>query len=41
MANSEMRSEVMAHLTQDIIPFWEGLRDNEKGGFICHLGFNL
>ena len=41
MANSEMRSEVMAHLTKDIIPFWKGLRDNENGGYIGYLGFNL
>ena len=41
MANSEMRSEVMAHLTKDIIPFWKSLRDNENGGYIGYLGFDL
>ncbi len=41
MTNSEMRSEVMAHLTKDIIPFWKSLRDNENGGYIGYLGFDL
>lgn len=25
--------EIKDHLTQKLIPFWEGLRDEENGGF--------
>ena len=41
MANSEMRSEVMTHLTTDIIPFWKSLRDDENGGYTGYLGYDL
>lgn len=41
MANSKMRSEVMAHLTKEMIPFWKSLRDYENGGYIGYLGFDL
>lgn len=41
MANSAMRSEVMTHLTKDIIPFWKSLRDDENGGYTGYLGYDL
>lgn len=41
MANSAMRSEVMTHLTTDIIPFWKSLRDDENGGYTGYLGYDL
>ncbi|MDE7184162.1 MAG: AGE family epimerase/isomerase, partial [Lachnospiraceae bacterium] len=41
MATSELRSEVMAHLTTDIIPFWKSLRDDENGGYTGYLGYDL
>ena len=41
MANLEMRSEVIRHLTKDIIPFWKSLRDNENGGYTGYLGYDL
>ncbi len=41
MANLKMRSEVIAHLTKEMIPFWKSLRDYENGGYIGYLGFDL
>lgn len=41
MADLEMRSEVIRHLTEDIIPFWKSLRDNENGGYTGWLGYDL
>ena len=37
-----MVEEIKAHLINDIIPFWKGLRDDEFGGFVqyfvAHVG---
>lgn len=41
MVNLEMRSEVINHLTKDIIPFWKSLRDDENGGYTGYLGYDL
>lgn len=41
MANMEMHSEVIRHLTKDIIPFWKSLRDDENGGYTGYLGYDL
>lgn len=36
-----MITRVQKHLTQDLIPFWKGLRDNEYGGYYGYLGYDL
>lgn len=36
-----MKSEIKQHLTQDIIPFWKSMRDNEHGGYYGWLGYDL
>lgn len=36
-----MNEEIREHLTKDIIPFWEGLRDEEFGGFYGLLTYDL
>ena len=36
-----MVSEVREHLTQKIIPFWEGLRDDAYGGYYGYLSYDL
>ncbi|MCM1181800.1 MAG: AGE family epimerase/isomerase [Roseburia sp.] len=41
MADLEIQADVRRHLTQDIIPFWKGLRDNENGGWYGWLGYDL
>ena len=33
--------EIQSHLTQKIIPFWSGLKDEEYGGFYGYLGYDL
>lgn len=33
--------EVRTHLLNDIIPFWEGLKDEKYGGYYGYLDFNL
>lgn len=33
--------EVREHLTQTLIPFWKGLRDNEYGGYYGWLSYDL
>lgn len=33
--------EVREHLTKTIIPFWQGMRDDEYGGFYGWLGYDL
>ena len=38
---SKMRAEVSRHLTQDLIPFWKSLRDDENGGYTGYLGYDL
>ncbi len=36
-----MVNEVRRHLTECIIPFWKGLRDNEHGGYYGFMGYDL
>lgn len=36
-----MINEVRRHLTECIIPFWKGLRDNEHGGYYGFMGYDL
>lgn len=33
--------EIRAHLTERLIPFWEGLKDEENGGYIGYMGYDL
>lgn len=37
----DWKREAEAHLTQKLIPFWNGLRDNENGGFYGYVGYDL
>ena len=41
MADLQIQADVRKHLTEDIIPFWKGLRDNENGGWYGWLGYDL
>ena len=41
MKVSELKSEIENELTNHIIPFWEGLRDDEYGGYYGWLDFDL
>lgn len=34
-------SEVKEHLVKKIIPFWQGLKDKEYGGYYGYMGFDL
>ncbi|MBR1741507.1 MAG: AGE family epimerase/isomerase [Lachnospiraceae bacterium] len=36
-----MVDEIRKHLTEKIIPFWKGLRDDEFGGYYGYLGYDL
>ncbi len=36
-----MTQEVREHLTRDLIPFWKGLRDDVRGGYIGLVDFSL
>jgi mannobiose 2-epimerase len=36
-----MLEEIRAHLTDDLLPFWTGLRDDERGGYIGYVGYDL
>ena len=36
-----LRREVFAELTENIIPFWKGLRDNQYGGYYGLMDYNL
>ena len=36
-----MVEEIKAHLVNDIIPFWKGLRDDEFGGYYGYLDYDL
>ena len=38
---ADMQSEIRNELTQRIIPFWHGLRDEANGGFIGRVEFDL
>jgi cellobiose epimerase len=37
----DLKHEVAEHLTGKLIPFWEGLRDRENGGFYGYMDFDL
>lgn len=34
-------AEVKEHLTRDLLPFWEGLKDDQYGGFYGYMGYDL
>lgn len=36
-----MVEEIKAHLINDIVPFWKGLRDDEFGGYYGYLDYDL
>lgn len=36
-----LKTEVKEHLKNDIIPFWQGMKDEVYGGFYGYLGFDL
>lgn len=36
-----LKTEVKAHLQNDIIPFWQGMKDEVHGGFYGYLGYDL
>ena len=33
--------ELKKELVEDIVPFWEGLKDDENGGFYGYLSYDL
>ncbi len=33
--------EIKEHLTRNIIPFWQHLKDEEHGGFYGYMGYDL
>ena len=35
------REEIERHLRECIIPFWKGLRDDERGGYYGFMDFDL
>ena len=37
----KMREEIKKHLTEGIIPFWKGMRDDEFGGYYGYLDYDL
>lgn len=37
----KMVNEIKEHLTSDIIPFWEALKDDTYGGFYGYMGYDL
>lgn len=39
MTDLRIQAGVKRHLTEEIIPFWKGLRDNEHGGYYGFLGY--
>lgn len=34
-------NEIASHLKQKLIPFWEGLKDTEYGGYFGYMGYDL
>ena len=36
-----LHTEIKEHLTRDMIPFWQGMKDETYGGFYGFLGFDL
>lgn len=41
MQDRNRKAEIKAHLTKDLIPFWESLRDEENGGFYGQVTYGL
>ncbi len=41
MDSQTMRTEMQQHLTQTLIPFWKGLRDDTFGGYYDWLSYDL
>lgn len=39
--NTRMAEEMRGHLTENILPFWKGLKDEEQGGFYGFVGPDL
>ena len=38
---SERIEQIRNHLTHDLIPFWKEMRDNQRGGYIGYMGYDL
>lgn len=36
-----MVEEIRSHLTDCIIPFWKGLRDDVNGGYVGYMDYDL
>ena len=36
-----LKTEVKQHLTETLIPFWQGMTDRENGGFYGYLSYGL
>jgi N-acyl-D-glucosamine 2-epimerase len=36
-----LQDEIKEHLINDLIPFWDGLKDDENGGYFGYLGYDL
>ena len=34
-------NEIETHLKEKLIPFWEGLKDKENGGYYGYMGYDL
>ena len=41
MTPAVMKEEIRRELTENIIPFWKSLRDNEYGGYYGYLDYDL
>ncbi len=41
MNMQKWKNEISQHLTEDIIPFWKGLRDDEFGGYYGWMNYDL
>ena len=37
----QLTKEIRRHQTEDILPFWQNLRDEELGGYISYVGPDL
>jgi len=37
----DMKTDMYEHLTEKLIPFWDGLKDDEYGGFYGYLDYDL
>ena len=36
-----MLEEIRNHLINDLLPFWKNLRDDQRGGYIGYVGYDL